>query len=282
MIRVLALLSRSYRGPLRVASAQAPRPGVIPLEYEDARVYVPVEAGGRTHWFILDTGAFPTVLDTGLASSIGLHGRDTTSVTGVGAGAIGRARGMRRPFASVDERSRWLRRRLRRSMPCSLPTRGGMRQGILGSRFFTDAVVTLDFDDRTVTVRDSLDRRELEGAITVPLTIQNDIPYVQATLRFAGRAAIDARLLVDLGAKATLLLSEPFIARAKLADIQAHGVSMPLGAGVGGETRYAFARFDRLELARMPPLGSTPASPDYRSAARCAAPSRTGCSVRST
>jgi hypothetical protein len=56
-------------------------------------------------------------------------------------------------------------------------------------------------------------------------------------------------MLVDLGAKSTLLLTEPFIHAQKLEPAFPARVENPLGAGMGGPTRYAFARAPRLELA---------------------------------
>jgi hypothetical protein len=56
------------------------------------------------------------------------------------------------------------------------------------------------------------------------------------------------RLMLDLGAKAPLLVSEPFAARVGLTSALCAKVVSPLGAGVGGETHYAFARAPRVEL----------------------------------
>ena len=59
---------------------------------------------------------------------------------------------------------------------------------------------------------------------------------------------IPMRLLVDLGAKSTLLVSEHFIGEHGLMARFPKTVVSPLGAGVGGATRYAFTRLPRLAL----------------------------------
>lgn len=225
---------------------------VIPFEYEDARVYVPVEVGGQVHWFILDTGAQSTVIDEGLATALGMCGHDTSVTTGAGSGAMRQARG---DDIAIRAGGRTLTLRQPPIAPIdALLSRytGRHAPGILGSRFFTDVAVTLDFDEHVVTVRDSVERDDTIGAVSVPLEIDGGIPYVRATLRFAGHAAVSAKLLVDLGAKSTLLLAEPFIELAGLGDLQSSGVRSSLGAGVGGETRYSFVRLDRLDVGPDP------------------------------
>jgi hypothetical protein len=57
------------------------------------------------------------------------------------------------------------------------------------------------------------------------------------------------RVLVDLGAKSTLLLTEPFVHAQRLDSAFPTRVENPLGAGMGGPTRYAFARAPLLEVA---------------------------------
>ena len=55
------------------------------------------------------------------------------------------------------------------------------------------------------------------------------------------------RLLIDLGAKADLLVAEPFVKAHQLLTRMGPTLTEPLGAGVGGETRYAFARLAGLQ-----------------------------------
>jgi hypothetical protein len=112
----------------------------------------------------------------------------------------------------------------------------------------------VDFEQRLVYARPSADVYELANSVVLPIDVEGGIPYLSATLRFAGGKTVQAKLLVDLGAKATLLLTEPFIERAGLRDLQASGVRSSLGAGIGGETRYAFVRLLSLDLAKVPAL----------------------------
>ena len=227
---------------------------VMPFDYEDTRLYVPVGIRGRLWWFILDTGAQPTVFDESVASAARVAGHDTTSTTGAGAGRLRRSTG--------DEAALRLGgRTMTISQPAISPIdsvlsryTGRHAPGIVGSQFFANRAVTVDFEQRVVYTRPSPDAYELTNSVVLPIDVEGGIPYLSATLRFAGGRTVTARLLVDLGAKATLLLTEPFIERAGLRELQASGVRSSLGAGVGGETRYAFVRLPSLELADAPGL----------------------------
>lgn len=75
-------------------------------------------------------------------------------------------------------------------------------------------------------MRDRADDYELSNAVELPPEIDGSIPYLSAILRFAGDTSVVARLLVDLVAKANLLLTEPFIERAGLHAPQTSGASI--------------------------------------------------------
>jgi hypothetical protein len=91
--------------------------------------------------------------------------------------------------------------------------------------------------------------RPPRDAIAVPLEVEGDIPYARAWLTTPDGRRIPLRVLVDLGAKSTLLLTEPFVHAQRLEHAFPVRVENPLGAGMGGPTRYAFARARLLEVA---------------------------------
>jgi hypothetical protein len=231
-------LADALRDTMPAVSAEL----VMPFDYEDARLYVPVGVRDRLEWLILDTGAQPTILDERVASAAGIAGHDTTSTTGAGTGRLRRSTGD--PIALRLGSSTMPVREPAISPLDSLlsPYTGRHAPGIIGSQFFAGRAVTVDFEQRIVYARAAADDYELANSTVLPLEIDGGIPYVSATLRFAGGRSVVARLLVDLGAKSTLLLTEPFIERAGLRDVQASGVLSSHGAGVGGETRYSFVR----------------------------------------
>jgi hypothetical protein len=124
------------------------------------------------------------------------------------------------------------------------PYTGRAAPGVIGSRFFREHVVTLDFAGAVMYVSDHDDG----AGVVVPFELRGGIPVIAGHLTTPRGDALPMRLVVDLGAKATLLVSEPFIARHHLAGAFPRAVEGPLGAGVGGETRYKFVRAPRLAL----------------------------------
>jgi len=259
--RVLLACLTLGPGATRVAGAQsspAPdRPRIaakIPFVFEDARVYVPVRVaaggqGGSARWFILDTGAQPTLLDAALADSMGVRvtpagtttgaGRDVTRVGDAGPLTLD-VSGV--PLGPVSVRIAPLDSLLGATSGRDIP-------GIVGSRFFREHVVALDFDSLVVRVSDPATFQPPRDAVVVPLDVQGDIPYARGWLTTPGGRRVPLRMLVDLGAKSTLLLTEPFIREQRLDGAFPSRVESPLGAGMGGPTRYAFARAPMLEIA---------------------------------
>ena len=85
----------------------------------------------------------------------------------------------------------------------------------------------------------------------MPIEIEGTAPFVRATLTLDDGTEVAARLLVDVGAKAPLLLAEPFVKRQRLRAKFGRRVRSTLGAGVRGESRYDFVR---LRAMRFGPI----------------------------
>src|SRR5512132_2901434 len=66
------------------------RAQTIPFIYDDARLFVPVQLNSdtTTYWFILDTGAQPTIVDANVAAALGLKVREAGTTTGAGTGSL--------------------------------------------------------------------------------------------------------------------------------------------------------------------------------------------------
>jgi hypothetical protein len=235
---------------LEPTRANPPRPVIIPFLYEDARLYVPVRIGGRlARWFILDTGATPTIVDTAVAREAGLTIFGSEIVRGAGSGSSQQSQSsaIRLSVGGVP---------LRIAKPAIMdlaqllgPTSGRAPAGIIGSQFFREHFVDIDFVKRRMIIFPSgIDRRPAYAA-SVPLTFADWTPLTQVRLTLPAGRVITGNALVDLGAKSTFLIPEPFIDRERLREAFPKAVVTGFGAGVGGDTYYAFARARRLGLA---------------------------------
>jgi hypothetical protein len=83
----------------------------------------------------------------------------------------------------------------------------------------------------------------------LPFAFEDGDPVVEGELLLGDGTRLPARLLIDLGAKANLLISEPFAKAHGLPQRLGRSVEAPLGAGIGGPTRYAFARLPGLKVS---------------------------------
>lgn len=234
-----------------VAHAGAPPERVVPFVYEETRVYVPVRSGGSDlgAW-VLDTGVQSTIVDTGVAARLGLRTRDEHQVSGAGHGTLTQARagpialevgGVPLPLqqVAVSAFDALLSPFLGRQVP-----------GLIGSELFRDHLVELDFPTRRMRI-DPVHPIGGPGTVEVPLRIEDGIPFATVRLGLPDGRTVEARALVDLGAKATALFTESFLARG-MRSAWTRTARGSLGAGVGGETRYDFARLPRLEVPGTP------------------------------
>jgi hypothetical protein len=134
------------------------------------------------------------------------------------------------------------------------PSQGRGAPGIIGSRFFFEHVVELDFSWPVLHVHDPKTFRYDGPGVSLPLRLDNGVPMIEGRITVPGGTVIPIRLLVDLGAKSTLLVAEPFLRAHELTGLFSNAVVSPLGAGVGGETHYSFVRVPTLTLGSGAPL----------------------------
>jgi hypothetical protein len=231
----------------------------VRFEYEDGRVYVPVHATSHGKsvdlgWFVLDTGAGGVGFDTGTARRLGLVVKPFGTQTGAGSGSskMGQAKGVQLDVGGVALRPDSV---VVLPLDAQLaPSTGRPIAGVIGSQFFHEHAVELDrsrnlmrVDPPDVAQGADLSR---EGRFTIPFELDGDLPVITATVAIPGAdsAATTLRLVVDLGAKAPLLLTGRLLERIGGEARLGPHVLASLGAGVGGETRYYFTRVGALTL----------------------------------
>jgi hypothetical protein len=120
---------------------------------------------------------------------------------------------------------------------------------IIGYPLMARDVVTVDFDARTITLRDPAAFEYRGPGAILPLEGPEDVrePIVRARVTVPGAEPIEARFLVDEPHPHCLLFATPFS--------RAHNLPAAVGrlvagsaTGVGGKTPYQVGRIDALEL----------------------------------
>ncbi len=252
---VLAVLFASGWGP----QALPPAAGVqaaIPFVYDEPRVYVSVSsAKGSLGLFVLDTGAGDSLIDTTVSAEAGVRIVADEDVRGAGRGSL--------TVGATDAVTLYVGHtpvRIDSAIVAPLdamlfPYSGRHIGGLIGARFFHEHVVTIDFGQRRLELRDPRTFVYRGDGVRLPFRFVNDVPMVSGVITLADGSSLPMRLLVDLGAEADLLVAEPFVAAHPSLAKLSPSIVEPLDAGVGGETRYAFIRLPRLDIGPLSAAG---------------------------
>jgi hypothetical protein len=240
-------------GPPPVALRFELPPGVqeatVPFRMVNNHVILPVSVNGK--------GPFDVVLDTGMpvedlalydspqVEAIGLAYLDNVRVAVGGAGGEGEQRPARMAEGvaySIGDLKVLDGRAIVIPAPKAL---AGYHQGIIGAALFQHFSVSIDNGLQTITLRRPEAYQPPPGAITVPLTLERGMPFVQARVRTGEGPAVTASLVVDLGASHAVSLN------AKAGS----GIAIPepnlqtsIGHGMSGELTGRVARVPELDL----------------------------------
>jgi hypothetical protein len=221
--------------PTRQAG-QLPEPAwqQLPSRFARSAVFVRVTVnGGEAIWAILDTGSAVTALDIGLAKRRGLQeearpdvangqGQDNQplSVADVNLGVGGISHSVKRAFLlPLDSLF---------SQICGLRV-----EGILGSDFFRDRVVRIDYDHQRVDVCGATPLADYGQGDVVPLIVGR-FATMTATVIPTLEMPVGAALLVDTGSLSELCLSPRFADR--------FGLLREAPAGAPAETQVITGR----------------------------------------
>jgi hypothetical protein len=156
---------------------------LIPAEFKNHNVLVPVEIGGQTQMFSLDTGTSQTVIDVGAAKRVGLHPEFKRAI--VPELHVGDLTAANLPIAAMD-------------------IFHGKLAGILGNDFFTGHVVRIDYKDEKLEVISHETFEPPADAFPLKIRVDEGIPI--------GAAVIDGvrgdRFALDTGSYYLLVRSQ--------------------------------------------------------------------------
>lgn len=190
---------------------------VLPFDYFQQHIYVPVVLNGKPgFFFMLDTGANRNILNLRTSRQIGIkpHGMTVENKIGFGSGSIyvapeehvGVAIGAV-PVASVLS-----------VMDLSRVEQhfGHSADGMLGTPFLRHFVVQLDFQHKLLTLLPAEHYRYRGLGFQVRLKPNKDFVVIPVTVGSSKYAHIPVDVLVDSGSNMTLLLYRPYVKALKL------------------------------------------------------------------
>jgi hypothetical protein len=228
-------------------SRATPLPATIPIELWANHVFLKVCVAGRELDFILDTGAGATSLDLETAKHLGAALGQTFSVGGAGPSRVA---GARVDGASATIAGTSIEQPVRSAIDLSRlpPVEGHRMDGILGDDFISRYVVAIDYARRELRIYDRDAFRYDGPGASVPVTLINAFPHIEADVKLADGATVRGRMVIDVGSNASLSLTKSFVDEHRLRDRVGPTIRRTGGGGVGGATTSDVARVAALSI----------------------------------
>jgi len=125
-----------------------------------------------------------------------------------------------------------------RTLPLSVftPVLGRPIDGTLGHDLFNRFVVEIDYAKRVLNLYEPQGYKYSGSGEIIPLTIENDQPFMRAQMIQPGRAPIKAKLKIDTGSTDALGLNGSFVKDATLVSLKQKVVPQP-GVALAGSRK---------------------------------------------
>ena len=222
----------------------------LPFELRGQHVWVRGRINGADSvWIVVDTGASSCVLDAAVAERLKLEGAGG-EVHAMGAGGAQASRRVRDVTIELDGLS--IQRKTIGTIDLSAISAQGGRpmEAIVGYELFAACVVRFDYAAGMMDVWDADRPPDSLGVAVVPMTLQHNHPYVEASLTLPGRAPIEGRFVIDTGSSMALLVTPEVAARDSVLAALPRTVGL-VSRGVGGEVENRVGRAASFSLGTL-------------------------------
>jgi predicted aspartyl protease len=197
--------------------------------------------------FILDTGADTSVIDAQRAKALRLKPQGKI----VASGAAGSAEATFTRGVSVSLSGVELLDQTIYVLPLeSLSALGRKIDGVLGNDVLKEFVVQIDYSAGTINLYEPRSYRYSGAGKIVPLTMDEGLLFVSASVTPEGRAPIEAKFEIDSGSTGAILLNTPFVERHNLLATVPKAIQTNSG-GVGGTAKMLRGRVNNVRLGRF-------------------------------
>jgi hypothetical protein len=152
-------------------------------------------------WFIVDSGASHTVFDPKFAKELGLKTEAAPPTTGTGTGEVPKSHAqsivMMLDGVRLDVPQPWVIDLSKAPLPAAV-------KGLVGAELFKSYVVRMDPRDSTFSIFDSASYRPEEGATSLPLFVEGDKLFLEATLEVPAGKTMTHKLRIDTGSESSV------------------------------------------------------------------------------
>jgi Aspartyl protease len=227
-------------------------PYTTTIEITNNHVYVPVRAGARDFWFLLDTGAGVSLLNERVATALKIPLGARFPVRGAGDGELSGAM-LSRPLLIQPGGHDPLAIEVTAMMPLAHlePHEGRAIDGILGYDFLMRHVVRIDYPAKRLSLYRANDFTYDGDGTVVPLTIRNGHPHVAGSLRLSDETVVDGDFVIDIGSSLPLTITGRFAETHRLRTMLEQSFRAAAGRGIGAPTSITVGRIRALHLGDL-------------------------------
>ena len=234
------------------AQSQPRLPLSIPFKFENNQVYLRVAINhSEPRLFVLDSGASGCVIDTAVARRLGIATEGERQGTGAGKGTV------KIMFAKdVNYSVGGINLTVPQSYVIDLSGQpaliGRELAGILGSDFFMQYVVEVDYEAQVMTLYDPASFKAAASATAIPVTITRKTPYIKVGITVAGGERVERVVQIDSGSGDAV--DDDTLAQSP------QKLEIVGGTGLGQEFRTVLARAQKVDIGPFvleQPTGAT-------------------------
>lgn len=204
----------------------------IPFRWTPGQIEVQVSVNGSgRYWFLLDSGAEYSILDTELAEMRGIAKKPRGGGPQFASGAtLVMGPVVLRPSEVMV-------------LPLDYRQRGRDIRGVVGYDLFERYVTTIDFEGHRVLLDEPKTFRAPKTATLLPLTFSGRLPVIAITFKPENGKTLRAGVMVDTGAAPAIILRNPYARKHGLVERVVSSESSPTLMG-----RQTFARLPVAEM----------------------------------
>ena len=197
-------------------------------------------------WFIFDTGASNTVIDTKRAAALALKAKGKI----VSTGSAGKAEAQLVRNISIQFPGFEVARLTAYTLPIDFFSAhfGIPISGVIGNDIIGRVVAEIDYEKKELSFYDAASYRPEDGGQTFPVTLQDDLPMIQAQFTLANRS-FSGLFEIDTGSTGAIQINTPFVGRHRLLSLVKQSKSENLG-GVGGTAEAIATRVESFGLGK--------------------------------
>ena len=199
----------------------------------------------RPLWFMFDTGANSSVINTGLVKELNL--KLGARVQGKAAGGNVEAEVISGVSLSIGGATASNQTIAALPLDVFSAALGKPIAGIIGYDFIKQFVVEVDYAAKVMRLyRPTNFKRPVKGEI-LPITFINRKPFVKAKIKLAGRDPIEGTFMIDTASDGVMSVNAPFVKTQQMLNSVSNG-RQTNSAGAGGVSKSIVARVQNIQL----------------------------------